>query len=699
MDKNNEGLKEESTEDLSKREILLVISIDKNGKIIKFNKDCEKITGYSRYEALNKEFFDFLIPDSYFGDWGKLFDLARRNEVINNLKLPWMTREGQEVKISWSGYPVEKAEGEIEEICLIGKLIDPDFNLKENFPYDTQDKVEDTFPYGTQEEVKEKDSIIDFIKDGLDNKRDTIENVKTDNREEILDKTDKTTEDNTIFYLGNKRIIFKKNIPASPRKTSEAEKKKISPKKEGKIKPIKTRPVETKPVKIQPAEIKPTKTTKVDKIDETYKPPVESYYDFNKIIKDLQKKNNELEKENKKLEKNFNALKIRLSNIKKDKKSKASTMFDFLKGGDKKDEMESIINELDERKIQLDNLETQLISEKEDIQKQKDEFVKWRGKLELLEEEIEKRRKELVEQEKEFSDRFVSSLDEQVEEKTIGIDDGFISEIKTSKEITKKYETLDKIPASAAIIQRGILKQVNHPFVKLLGYNIEEIVEKSLLDFIVQEGLSGIERYYLNRLKGESTSSFETVFLTKDDNKLAVEVNIKPTIFKDMKADIAVFNIASGDQEISAVDEINENSIELTTEEPTEKPMLNEGLSEVEKAEEPLKEEVYENELTNEETPSEPKIINQEEKSVEESPPSEKTPEPEVKEEIPSEKPPNEEISEPLKEEEKPVELTKEVKDEKPIEEPLKEETNEEPTQSQKEEIVGKSKDKSKEDE
>jgi hypothetical protein len=31
-------------------------------------------------------------------------------------------------------------------------------------------------------------------------------------------------------------------------------------------------------------------------------------------------------------------------------------------------------------------------------------------------------------------------------------------------------ETLDKIPQSAAIIQRGILKQINAPFLELLGY-------------------------------------------------------------------------------------------------------------------------------------------------------------------------------------------------------------------------------------
>ena len=69
MDKSKEGLKEESTQNSQGRDDSLVISINNTGKIVQFNKKCEKVTGYSREEALNKELFDFLIPKNCFEDW------------------------------------------------------------------------------------------------------------------------------------------------------------------------------------------------------------------------------------------------------------------------------------------------------------------------------------------------------------------------------------------------------------------------------------------------------------------------------------------------------------------------------------------------------------------------------------------------------------------------------------------------------
>ena len=47
------------------REKLLVVGIDKNGKIVQFNRECEKATGYDRNQVLNKRIFDFLIEDRH----------------------------------------------------------------------------------------------------------------------------------------------------------------------------------------------------------------------------------------------------------------------------------------------------------------------------------------------------------------------------------------------------------------------------------------------------------------------------------------------------------------------------------------------------------------------------------------------------------------------------------------------------------
>ena len=65
----------QSAEELNKRKNLLnrlnnlVLSIDQNEKIIKFNNECEKIFGYNKDEILNSNFSDTLIPNRYQKQW------------------------------------------------------------------------------------------------------------------------------------------------------------------------------------------------------------------------------------------------------------------------------------------------------------------------------------------------------------------------------------------------------------------------------------------------------------------------------------------------------------------------------------------------------------------------------------------------------------------------------------------------------
>ena len=100
-------------------------------------------------------------------------------------------------------------------------------------------------------------------------------------------------------------------------------------------------------------------------------------------------------------------------------------------------------------------------------------------------------------------------------------------------------EFLNKSDA-VAIVQRGILKQVNNSLADMLGYNIEEIADRRLFDFVDQEGFEGIEKYYRDRLKGNDSSSYESIFLTKDNNKIWVNVNIKSSYLNGEKTDIMV---------------------------------------------------------------------------------------------------------------------------------------------------------------
>jgi PAS domain S-box-containing protein len=184
---------------------------------------------------------------------------------------------------------------------------------------------------------------------------------------------------------------------------------------------------------------------------------------------------------------------------------------------------------------------------KEDIRRAEvtmEELERKAKKIDRLGEEIEERRKNLVQEERMFRQRFISSLEKNNNSKPIKINNGLTTNIDSRDKTKDQHPMLDDFIGSAFIMKRGILKQVNQGFIELLGYDTKDVfLDKSLLNFIAPEGLSGIEGYYLNKLKGAVVSTYETVLLTKNNNKLSVEISIKPIILNGEKAEFAIVKI------------------------------------------------------------------------------------------------------------------------------------------------------------
>jgi len=393
----------------------LVLSIDQNERITKFNKECEQISGYNKNDVLNRHPFEFLVPNRYREQWKIFLNYSRENKMMDNFKLPLLTRQGHEIMIAWSSFPTKNNTGVVSDVNLVGS----------------------------------------FVKDWNDATEPLVKTQKIEVKSRTIDQG--KTQDYEALY---------------------------------------------------------------------------------KTVKKLEKINSELERKNKILEKNFKNLSTRWDDYKKkreakDKQSghslnKGLYSFSELFGGKKRrQELVNTKHELDEREKILDKIESRLLAEKKKMNGQMIEFRNWREKLESLEGEVENRWKELNRQEKLLTCQIAGT-------EVVPTDD-----IKGDI-VVSHHNLIDTIPECAVVVQRGILKQVNGPFVDLMGYNTNEIVDKSLFDFIVPEGFPEVEKYYLARLKGENVTGYETVVLTKSNNKIPVEVSIKPTFFKGEKAEIAV---------------------------------------------------------------------------------------------------------------------------------------------------------------
>ncbi len=486
---------------LSINENNLVLNIDENGRIIQFNKVCEKIIGYNKREVINRQLFDLLIPTHSSKQWVKFFNSARENKVISDLKLPLLTHDGQEVLAVWSSFPVENAGGNVD-VGLVGKLIHyNDNNGKKNINQNSDRNQIDT------------------------NKGDML-----------------------LFKMGNKKILFKKSKSAKSNQSSDDLNKNIAT-----------------PKKMSRKEYAWQKNSeKYHALMNEYnsKTLKKNYSDLVKFITKLEEKNNELEKKNRQLEKTLKSQKTRWKNKKKSKKldnpseivrkkteqlidRSLYSVFSILGGEKKMEEFERMTLELDERQSMLDGLESQLISDKKSLNERRNEFLKWREKLQTVEDEIEARRGELLEQEQLLDDYFTSNLEIHNIQQAVATDAESLYSDTIKEANSDQHEILDKISECAAIVQQGILKQINQPFADMMGYDMKELVEKSLLDFVVPEGFSDIKQYYLQRLKGEAVSSYETVLLTKDNVKVTVEISVKPVSYNDERAEMTVVRVLS----------------------------------------------------------------------------------------------------------------------------------------------------------
>jgi PAS domain S-box-containing protein len=271
-----------------------------------------------------------------------------------------------------------------------------------------------------------------------------------------------------------------------------------------------------------------------------------NYSELKKLIKKLKKENSELDKKNKNLEKDLNSLKNRVENlkIKKEKRKKTDKKdaegqqsFSELFGTKKRNqEYENLMHELNEREKYLNDLESNINKDKIKINDQVNEFKKWRKRLESLELEIENRKNDILSKENVVKEKLEYT-------KVLTVD------VKPEEKVITYHDLLDKIPDSAVVIHRGILKQVNDSFADLIGYNIDEILNKSLFDFIIPEELTDVKDYYINRLMGVDVSTFETTLLTKENDKVSVEINTKPTDFNGKKAEIAVIKTIKSKKE------------------------------------------------------------------------------------------------------------------------------------------------------
>ncbi|MEK7236196.1 MAG: PAS domain S-box protein [Nitrospirota bacterium] len=98
----------------------LVIVLDRDGRILRFNRACEQTTGYSSEEVVGRYVWDpFVIPEEVDGVKA-MFERLRGGEPRNDYESYWKGKDGFLRRISWSNTVLTDPNGQVDYIVASG---------------------------------------------------------------------------------------------------------------------------------------------------------------------------------------------------------------------------------------------------------------------------------------------------------------------------------------------------------------------------------------------------------------------------------------------------------------------------------------------------------------------------------------------------------------------------------------------------
>jgi PAS domain S-box-containing protein len=163
---------------------LLILGYDKNGKILIFNQEAEKITGYTKKEAVGKSIFNLLIPFSEKFYMQQILDEFRKNQTIirdslHIIKTRWgklryiscrnNVLEGPQKALGIISFGLDiteqiNAENKLKEAQLLAKVCHFDIDLTCN-QWNLSNSLFELYPISEKKLLGRKDlcSLIDYI--------------------------------------------------------------------------------------------------------------------------------------------------------------------------------------------------------------------------------------------------------------------------------------------------------------------------------------------------------------------------------------------------------------------------------------------------------------------------------------------------------------------------------------------------------
>jgi len=98
----------------------LVIVLDRQGRIVRFNRACEQATGYRFEEIQGRPFWDFLLLSEEVEPVKAVFAQLQAGQMPNTFENYWVTKDGDRRWIAWTNTALAGESGSIEYVIGTG---------------------------------------------------------------------------------------------------------------------------------------------------------------------------------------------------------------------------------------------------------------------------------------------------------------------------------------------------------------------------------------------------------------------------------------------------------------------------------------------------------------------------------------------------------------------------------------------------
>ena len=98
----------------------LVIVLDREGRIVRFNRACERLTGFNFDQLRGKPFWDQLLIPEEVEQVKAVFTELRTGQFPNEHEHYWVTKEGGRRLIMWSNTALVDERGAVEHVIGTG---------------------------------------------------------------------------------------------------------------------------------------------------------------------------------------------------------------------------------------------------------------------------------------------------------------------------------------------------------------------------------------------------------------------------------------------------------------------------------------------------------------------------------------------------------------------------------------------------